>query len=220
MSVCFLKGVLILARRVYTDYKSIKTKKALEELSLKELKRMSHDLFAVANKRIRRLHDSDTISPALNAIEKRRGNNPNFTIGSKDLKQLQREYSEAIAFLNLETSTVTGSKRYEKNLKQYIGNDVSDDTVSYMFDLLHSVQERIPESIFGNVAGSIPILEQLQEIISESTDSNISEFESESAKRESIISDAIDRLTSMIDESVQSGINQLQGSANAFNRLF
>lgn len=209
-----------MARRVYTDYKSIKTKKALEELSLKELKRMSHDLFAVANKRIRRLQNSDTVSPALNVIEKKRGDNPYFNIGSKNLKELQREYSEAIAFLNLETSTVTGSKRYEKKLKSYIGNDVDDSTVSYVFDLLHSIQERIPESIFGSVAGSIPILEQIQEILSEETNANLSEYESESAKRESIISDAIDKLTSMIDESVQHGINQLQGYTNEFNKLF
>lgn len=209
-----------MAVRVYTDYKSIKTKKALEELSLKELKRMSHDLFAVANKRISRLQNKkDVISPALNALENRRGDNPKFTIGSKNLKQLQREYSEAMAFLNLETSTVTGAKQYENNLKSYVG-DADDSTISYIFDLLHSVQERVPESVFGSLAGSVPTLEILTEILGQDTNSNISEFESESDKRESIISDAIDKLTSMIDEQVQHGKDVLQGMTNDFNRLF
>lgn len=208
-----------MAQRVYTDYKSINTKKSLEALSLKELKRMSHDLFAVANKRIRRLQNKDVISPALNALQDKRGDNPLFTIGGKDLKALQREYSEAMAFLNLETSTVTGARRYENNLKNLVG-DVDDSTVSYMFDLLHSVQERLPESVFGSVVGSKPVLEQLIESIEEETNKTESEYESESDKRESIISDAIDKLTSMIDKSVQNGIDILQGATNAFNRLF
>lgn len=206
--------------RVYTDYKSIKTRKALEDLSLKELKRMSHDLFAVANKRIRRLQNKDVISPALNALNDRRSGHVTFTIGSKNLKQLQREYSEAMAFLNLETSTVTGAKRYEAKLKQYVGSDISDKNISYMFDLLHSIQERIPERVFGKVAGSMPILEQLQEMLEDDTNSDVNTFESESEKREHIISEAIDKLVNEIDESVQRGQNALQSAADSFNRLF
>lgn len=206
--------------RVYTDYKSIKTRKALEDLSLKELKRMSHDLFAVANKRIRRLQNKDVISPALNALNDRRSGHVTFTIGSKNLKQLQREYSEAMAFLNLETSTVTGAKRYEAKLKQYVGSDMSDKNISYMFDLLHSIQERIPERVFGKVAGSMPILEQLQEMLEDDTNSDVNTFESESEKREHIISEAIDKLVNEIDESVQRGQNALQSAADSFNRLF
>lgn len=206
--------------RVYTDYKSIKTRKALEDLSLKELKRMSHDLFAVANKRIRRLQNKDVISPALNALNDRRSGHVTFTIGSKNLKQLQREYSEAMAFLNLETSTVTGAKRYEAKLKQYVGSDISDKNISYMFDLLHSIQERIPERVFGKVAGSMPILEQLQEMLEDDTNSDVNTYESESEKREHIISEAIDKLVNEIDESVQRGQNALQSAADSFNRLF
>lgn len=209
-----------MATRVYTDYKSINTKKALEELSLKELKRMSHDLFAVANKRIRRLQNKDVLSPALDALQKKRTGHETFTIGSKNLKQLQREYSEAIAFLNLETSTVTGAKRYENNLKQYVGSDVSKKTVSYIFDLLHSIQERVPQKIYGNMAGSVPILEQIQEMLIEDIESNENEFESESDKRERIITNAIEKLTNEIDKSVQRGQNALQSATNNFNRLF
>lgn len=203
--------------KAYFDKKG--TKKAVEDLTLKELRKISHDLFAVVNKRIRRLAQKDVISPAYDSLMKKRGGKT-FTSGGKNLKQLQKEFAQAVAFYNMETSTVTGAKRYENNLKKYVGSDVSPSTVSYIFDLLHRVQERIPEAVFGSVVGSIPVLNVLNNVIGSDINSMGTMYDTEEQKDEKIINDAIDKLMELIEQEYQRGVKTLNEISKEFNKLF
>lgn len=207
----------------YTSYKSYfnkqGVKKAVEDLTLKELRKISHDLFAVVNKRIKRLSDKDVISPAYDSLMKKRGGKT-FTSGGKNLKALRKEFAQAVAFYNMETSTVSGAKRYENNLKKYVGGDLSPSTISYVFDLLHRVQERIPGSIFGSVVGSIPVLNVLNNVIGNDINNMSTMYDTEEQKEERIINEVIEKLMKMIEDEYQTGVKTLNEITKEFNRLF
>lgn len=126
----------------------------VKDLSRKELAKQAKVLFGTVNKRIKRLQNSNVVSPALDYLKKRRS--PHFTVGGKSLEQLQKEYSEALAFYNLETGTVTGARAFTNNLEHMLGDRVHDtDYLSRIFDILHSVEDRLP-ALYKNRFGTDP----------------------------------------------------------------
>lgn len=206
---------------VRTDYDESKVKAELEKQALKELRQIAHKNFAIANKRITRLQQSNISSPALNALEKKRSGHVKFTQGGKNLKQLQKELAECYSFLNLETSTVRGARHFEKQVENLVGAKYSDKKrVSQLFDLLHGIQERMPTAVFGNAVGSDPIMNDILEVIDSNTDIDLSRMKLTDAQREDIITKAIDKLVKQITQNVKWGENQLENIATDFNKMF
>ena len=101
-----------------------------------------------ANKRINRLEAAGQPSPALAAIQKTGGK----LYGRKwtTNKELRKEISRGIAFLNYQTSTVKGARQYEKKMTGNISakfsgtvryGDLNKDQIRIYWNTIHKMQE-------------------------------------------------------------------------------
>lgn len=204
-----------------TNYSRERTKEIVEKEALKRLRPIAHKNFAIANKRIRRLQKDTPLSPALRALQDKRGGNLTFTQGGKSLKALEKELSECYSFLNLETSTVAGTRRFMKNVEQMTGTTYKDKKrVGQLFDLLHAVQERLPQRIFGEIVGSDPVMKQIIETIDDRADIDLSTMRLNENEVEDIVTNAINKLTDMIGAEAQKGVSALNETAERFNKMF
>lgn len=190
--------------------------KSLEDDAFKSLQKQAKTVFNRVNKRIRNIErNKGIVSPAYNALVKKRGEAPRFGLkGSyNDLKSLEKEYNLALSFDNMETSTVNGARAYTNNLKSKLPLDkMSKDLVSNIFDVLHGLHERMPDFIYNNTLQYTDYLETVIEV-SENTDfNNMSRDELELS-----ITQAVQKLA----EKTANDINKDTAILNQqFNRLF
>lgn len=188
-------------------YKEKEANEEIEKQALKELRRVSKNLFPIVNKRIDRLVNSNTVSPALEGLIKKRGAK-HFTSGGKDLKALEKEVASAIAFYNRETSTVTGARHFTSRLQELIGNRIHDkDYINDVFDLMHGVAERVPVKLEKNMVGTNQIL---NEVIEEATSQNISAINSDEESRNEFITKLVKQLQKETKEAFFNGANDLE----------
>lgn len=206
-----------MAKHIKTNYTKDIVKKGIENMALKELKSVATTIFSTANKRINRLKNSDTISPAWEGLKRRRPDK--FTVGGKDLKSLQKEVADAIAFLNRPTSTVGGARAFTNKLEKQIGTRVTDkDYISSVFDLMHGIEERIPVELASNMIGTNDVLNM---VIEEAVEQDINAINSESSSRDDFISKAVDKLTDMVDKIIRGGISDLDSALDDLqNRVY
>lgn len=207
-----------MAKYVATNYSKKVVQKGIENMALKELRSVSKSLFNTANKRIDRLKASNMISPAWEGLKRRRSQE-HFTSGGKDLKSLQKEVADAIAFLNRETSTVGGAKTFTKHLERVVGDRINDkDYINDVFDLMHGIEERIPVQLASNMIGTNDVLNY---VIEEAVQENLSAINSEADSRDDFISKAVEKLVGMVDETVWKGIESLDKDLSEMqHRLF
>ena len=81
-----------------------------------ELRKQINATISAANKRLRRLDESDVYSPAAVSLGKERGGDK-FSTAGKDWDAVKREYARAVAFMRQPTSTVGGTKQYNEYLR-------------------------------------------------------------------------------------------------------
>lgn len=79
-------------------------------LSRKELGKYVTQLSSAANKRIRRLEESDIMTPALDIAQQSGGN---FTGKGKDINELRAEFMRIKKFMESKTSSKRGYTRYK-----------------------------------------------------------------------------------------------------------
>lgn len=189
-----------------------KVRKEIEDMTKQELAKEANKLFSMVNKRIRRLKDSDTISPALEALQRKRGD-AQFSTRGKDLKSLQDEYVQALSFSNLQTSTVRGARDYTKGLKSLLGEKIKDpDYVNAIFDLMHGVEERLPVELASNMIGTNDVL---NDVIETAVGQNISELNATDGGRNDFIQKAIDKLMEQLKGLATSSASSLESSLNS-----
>lgn len=207
-----------MARYIRTNYTKELVKKGLEDVALKEAKQMAGALFATVNKRINRIIESGEISPAVEGLRRTRGN-LKFTTGGKDLAGIQKEWAQAVAFYNLETSTLGGARNFTNKLRNVMGERVKDkEYVASVFDLLHGVEERLPLELASNMIGTNDILNNITEI---AVDNDISSINADTRAREKFITEAIEKLTEQIDKTITGGISELDDAlAQLQSQLF
>lgn len=203
---------------VKADFNEQKVRKEIEEMTRQELAKEANKLFSMVNKRIRRLKDSDTISPALEALQRKRGNSQ-FSTRGKNLQALQDEYVEALSFSNLQTSTVNGARQYTRGLQDLLGDKIHDkDYISAIFDLMHGLEERLPVELASNMIGTNEVL---NEVIETAVGQNISELNATSSGRNDFIQRAIDKLMKQLKGLANSSASSLESSLNsARNKVF
>ena len=116
----------------------------LKGMSKGELLQVLAPLRDAANKRVNRLQSAGQPSPALQAIEKTGGK----IYGGKwtTNKELRKEIERAAAFLNYQTSTVTGARKYEKKMTGSVTGgirygDLTPAQVGKYWDIMHKMRE-------------------------------------------------------------------------------
>lgn len=203
---------------VKASFNEQKVRKEIEEMTRQELAKEANKLFSMVNKRIRRLKDSDTISPALEALQRKRGDSQ-FSSRGKNLQALQDEYIEALSFSNLQTSTVNGARQYTRELQDLLGDKIHDkDYISSIFDLMHGLEERLPVELASNMIGTN---ELLNEVIETAVGQNVTELNATTSGRNDFMQRAIDKLMEQLKGLANTSASSLESSLNsARNKVF
>lgn len=167
----------------------------IAKLTRKEFRQQASHLFSAVNKRIRRLENSSVLSPALDALNKSEGGS-HFSVRGKSDSELIKEYNRALAFYNLNTATVTGARQFTNELKSVLGDDLDKDYVSSIFDMMHSISERLGSSVMKGQIGTNQILQDLYE---NDFQNSMSAIKNNKQVREDFIMDAVNRLKKQIE---------------------
>lgn len=191
----------------------------IKDMAFEQLKKQAQVVFDRVNKRIRNLETNNKIvSPALQALEKKRGDAPRFgTSGSyNNMSSLKREYAQALAFDNMETSTVAGARAYTNNLKNQIPNynQLSKDAINLIFNSLHALHERMPDALYGNL---LKYTDYLDTIVETASENEYSEIGSTEGQVDRLVTDAIEKMTSQVTDKLNDAIDAFSGS---FDRLY
>lgn len=83
----------------------------------KTLRAAVQTLSDAANKRVRHINAAGVISPAVRAVEQ----HGNFTPKGKSRNQLLSEFVRAVNFLQSETSTVAGARKFTDKIRKNLG---------------------------------------------------------------------------------------------------
>lgn len=122
----------------------------------KTLRAAVQTLSDAANKRVRRINAAGVISPAVRAVEQ----HGNFTPKGKNRNQLLSEFVRAVNFLQAETSTVAGARKFTDNIRKNLGlnktataeeiNSENSNFWNTFLDLYNSAQNLWTHSRLGS----------------------------------------------------------------------
>lgn len=121
--------------------------KDLERMGQKELRQAVSTLRSTSRKRYERMEEKEMWSPAMRGISSKSPNeNAVFpSIRGMDVTTLRNEFKRYRGFLNAPTSTVKGTKQYEKTQKDIIsdvvGEDMSEDEVTEFWEIYEEMKE-------------------------------------------------------------------------------
>lgn len=118
---------------------------AFLKLSYKELKPLTQKLSSTANLRIKRMVDNEISSPAVAKILTHGGL---FTTKGKNLNQLRQEFTRAKSFLESQTSTITGYKKWKRKTISRMKDRNISITEKEFFDfwnIYNQLEERHPD---------------------------------------------------------------------------
>lgn len=158
-------------------------KKSLTELEIEEARKAVRRYGDIANKRIRAIQGANLYSPALRALQdKQNTDTPHFSTvkdidyddGPKAINQLRHRLSEIQAFLDSDTSTITGARRYRRDVENRLGlENVSDRVLSTIWAVIARVKEVNPiianytelgQYIFEAIQDDLPNLDVLEDM--------------------------------------------------------
>lgn len=94
--------------------------------SAKELRKEINRVFHAANRRLQNIENSGVFSPAANAVNEYLSEDTvsqfnkfsKFSTAGKNWNELKRDYAAAVEFLKKPTSTSTGAKQFENDIRQ------------------------------------------------------------------------------------------------------
>lgn len=131
----------------WTSPKDSEIEKDISEMTRQELAKELRPLAHKVNARIDRLANTkDVVSPAYKAMTEGNGEGK-IKIRGKNLNALRHEYARAQAFLNMETSTVSGARRYQRQLVDLLGGEYRQEIIDKIFETFHEVQETHPAEL-------------------------------------------------------------------------
>ena len=123
-----------------------------------EFRKEMRRVFQIANRRIQNIEQGGYYSPALASLGKSgvkgysKFSVKGFGNTGSDWKTLLKEYTKAINFLNSPTSTATGAKEFELQVKQKfnvpddIWNDVKADVIGGTTSMSDEMLQKLPYS--------------------------------------------------------------------------
>lgn len=146
--------------------------KNFEKMKRDEFIKQIQPTIDAANKRLKRLEQSQLLSPAYDSVINSGGK---FSLKGKDRNAVLKEASRAIAFMNMDTSTLQDAKRYEENFARKLSNkaqNISKDQRKVLFNAFRKIEQISPVGL--NLYGSDRLIRMLGDEI---TDENYN-FES------------------------------------------
>lgn len=155
----------------------------------KEIRRV----FQMANRRIQNIEKAGVFSPAVAALGKgdiqgySKFTVKGFGTTGSSWQALKKEYAKAIAFLNQPTSSASGAKQFEAQVKKEM--NISDD-------LWKGVRETIIgnyNSVSSDLLLALPYSDFMQEVYSRAADSASSQMERDAVAEAEAIQDNINR---------------------------
>lgn len=115
----------------------------ISKLKKPELRKIVQILASASNKRLKRLHQKGISTPASRYVDK----NGKFSTKGKNINQLRAEYIRAKNFLQSKTSTITGYKRFKKEVQKNLtekGINISSDNLEQMFKIYEKLKDINP----------------------------------------------------------------------------
>ena len=158
-----------------------------------ELRKEIRRVFQQANRRIQNIEKAGVFSPAVAALGKgdvqgySKFSVKGFGNTGDSWQALKKEYAKAVSFLNQPTSSASGAKQFEQQVKQQMNLD-------------DKLWKNIRETIIGNYNSvssdlllALPYSDFMQEVYSRAADSSSSQMERDAKAAERDIQDKIDR---------------------------
>lgn len=138
----------------------------VNSMNQKELAKLTQQIGAVANKRVKRLHESDDNPKVLKEFTENVGNT--VTTKGMNINQLKKTFTQTQKFLNNPESTARGLNRKYDNLRKTIAKAtgvnqkqivLSKKELNTYFDLLDRYRDNNPEAVY--LYGSGRVLNEL-----------------------------------------------------------
>lgn len=138
----------------------------VNSMNQKELAKLTQQIGAVANKRVKRLHESDDNPKVLKEFTENVGNA--VTTKGMNINQLKKTFTQTQKFLNNPESTARGLNRKYDNLRKTIAKAtgvnqkqivLSKKELNTYFDLLDRYRDNNPEAVY--LYGSGRVLNEL-----------------------------------------------------------
>lgn len=184
--------------------------KSLTDLSERELSSLSHSdlskvvsrLSQVANKRLTRLSKNDVFSSAYEGF-RRRGEG-RFTTKNKTDFDLKKEFLRVKDFLNMETSTIRGSKSVRREVIQKLKKEHNIKITNKQYNDFFKVYERLKEvdSIVSNKLMKYNVFEEISNVLDGSN-----------------IDETVDEMRNRLTEIYQKSVGDTERDISEFFRI-
>lgn len=171
----------------------------------KEIRRV----FQMANRRIQNIEKSGVFSPAVAALGKgdvkgySKFSVKGFGESGSSWQALKKEYAKAVSFLNQPTSTASGAKQFEAQVKKEMGID-------------DELWKGIRDSILGNYNSvssdlllALPYSDFMQEVYSRAAASSSTQMEQEARANEAAVQAEVDNLAKKLSQDAVDGIEDM-----------
>lgn len=182
-----------------------------------ELRKEMRRVFQMANRRIQNIEKSGVFSPAVAALGKgdikgySKFTVKGFSNNGDDWKTLKKEYAKAISFLNQPTSTASGAKQFEKQVKEQMG--VSNDLWKELRITILSNYN----SVSNELLLALPYSDFLQEVYNRAKDTSAEQIEKD-AKR--IANNLQKQINETAERASQNITEIIEDMANGFKMEF
>lgn len=122
-----------------------KTQREVTNMTEAELRKAVSVLRSTARKRYERLVESETYSPAAQyMVKSARGQYVLPTVKNLSVSELKNEYKRYKTFLQMKTSTVSGTKKAKKAQKEatetLIGRELTDEEITDLWQMVDELQ--------------------------------------------------------------------------------
>lgn len=171
-------------------------------------------VFQMANRRIQNIEKSGAYSPAVAHLGKSdvkgysKFNMRGFSLTGSGWNAMKREYAKAVAFLNQPTSSATGAKEFEAQVKKQL--NITDDTL--WAGVRNSILGNL-DSVEGKIFAALPYASQMQEIYERAMQSSGTQMEDDA--------EAIARkLQQDIENGADEAAEKVEGVVKALDDMF
>lgn len=174
-------------------------------------------VFQMANRRIQNVESAGLFSPAIAALGKgdikgySKFSVKGFGNTGSDWQSLKKEYAKAVSFLNQPTSSASGARQFEAQVKQQMGVDEK---------LWSGIRDSILggyNSVSSDLLLALPYSDFMQEVYSRAADSSSSQMEQDAIDTANGMEEAIkkeaDRVAQETTEHLEDWMKRL---ANGF----